>query len=85
MVRNSYVVQETQETMFDPRIRKISWRRKQQPTPVFLPGQSHEQRSLAGYSPWGRKESDMTEHACVHHQKWEKDRFGNKFRFPLDL
>ena len=34
---------------------------KQQPTPVFLPGKSHGQRSLAGYSSWGRKESDMTE------------------------
>ena len=32
------------------------WRRKRQPTPVFLPGESHGQRSLAGYSPWGRKE-----------------------------
>ena len=37
------------------------WRRAWQPTPVFLPGESHGQRSLAGYSPWGRKESDMTE------------------------
>ena len=36
--------------------------RKWQPTPVFLPGISHGQRSLAGYSPWGCKESDMTEH-----------------------
>ena len=35
-------------------------RRKWQPTPVFLPGKSHGQRSLIGYSPWGRKESDMT-------------------------
>ena len=34
-----------------------------QPTPVFLPGESHVQRSLAGYSPWGREESDATEHA----------------------
>ena len=34
----------------------FSW----QPTPVFLPGESHGQRSLAGYSPWGHKESDMT-------------------------
>ena len=32
-----------------------------QPTPVFLPGESHGQRSLAAYSPWGHKESDMTE------------------------
>ena len=37
------------------------WRRKWQPTPVFLPRKSHAQRSLAGYSPWGRKESDTTE------------------------
>ena len=46
---------------FDPWIRKIPWRRKWQPTPVFLPGKFHGQRSLAGYSPWGHKESDMTE------------------------
>ena len=37
------------------------WRRKWQPTPVPLPGKSDEWRSLVGYSPWGRKESDMTE------------------------
>ena len=40
---------------------------KWHPTPVFLPGESHGQRSLVDYSPWGRKESDMTEttaHAC---------------------
>jgi len=36
-------------------------RRKWQPTPVFLPGESHSQRSLAGYSPWGHKELDMIE------------------------
>ena len=46
---------------FHPWVRKIAWRRKWQPTPVFLPGESHGQRSLAGYSPWGRKESDTTE------------------------
>ena len=46
---------------FDPWVRKISWRRKWQPTPVFLPGESPGQRSLAGYSPWGHKESDTTE------------------------
>ena len=40
---------------------KIPWRRAWQPTPVFLPGESHGQKSLAGYPPWGRKESDMTE------------------------
>ena len=46
--------------MFDPWVRQIPWRRKWQVTPVFLPGESHGQRSLAGYSPWGRKESDTT-------------------------
>jgi len=43
---------------FDPWIRKIPWKRKWQPIPVFLPGKSHGQRSLAGYSPWDCKESD---------------------------
>ena len=46
---------------FDPWVRKIPWRRKWQPTPVFWPGESHGQRSLAGYSPQDHKESDMTE------------------------
>ena len=46
---------------FDPWIGKIPWRRKWQPTPVFLPGEFHGQRSLVGYGPWGHKESDMTE------------------------
>ena len=41
-------------------IGKIPWSRKQQPTPVFLPGKSQGQRCLASYSPWGRKESDIT-------------------------
>ena len=40
---------------------KLFWIRKWQPTPVFLPGESHGQRSLAVYTPWGGKESDMTE------------------------
>ena len=43
-------------------VKKIPWRRKWQPTPVFLPGKSHGQRSLAGYSPWSQKELNMTEH-----------------------
>ena len=46
----------------NPWVRKIPWR-TWQPTPVFLPGKSHGQRSLGGYSPWGCKELDMTEHA----------------------
>jgi len=45
---------------FDPWVEKIPWRRKWQPTPVFLPGESHGQRSLAGYSPWDCKELGVT-------------------------
>jgi len=45
---------------FDPWVRKIPWRKKWQHTPIFLPGESHGQRSLVGYGPWGPKESDMT-------------------------
>ena len=55
---------------FNSWVRKIAWRKAwQQPTPVFLPGEFHGQRSLAGYSPCGRKQPDMTEateHACRH-------------------
>ena len=40
---------------------ETTWRRKWQPAPVFLPGKSHGWRSLVGYCPWGRKESDTTE------------------------
>ena len=53
---------------FDLWEREIPWREAWQPTPVFLPGESRGQRSLAGYSPWGPKESDMTEQlsTCTH-------------------
>ena len=53
---------------FNPWFGKIPWRREWQPTPVFLPGKSYGQRSLAGYSPWGHEESDMTE-SLNHHQE----------------
>ena len=46
---------------FDPWIGKIPWRRAWQPTPVFWPGESHGQRSLAEYSPWGCQELNTTE------------------------
>ena len=52
---------------FNPWVRKIPWRRKWQSTPVFLPGKSHGQRSLVGYSPWVCKESDTTEWLHLHH------------------
>ena len=48
----------------DPWVRKIPSRRKRQPTPVFLPGKSHGQRSLVGYSPWCRK---RVGHSCAAH------------------
>ena len=58
---------------FSSWVRKIPWRRKWQPSPVFLPGGSHGQRSLVGYILWGCKESDITEHTgtvalqcCIH-------------------
>ena len=46
---------------------RFPWKRKCQPTPVFLPGESHEQRHFAGYSPWGCKESEMTEQLSLTH------------------
>ena len=55
--------------IFDPSfpwLGKILWRRKWQPTPVFLPGESHGWRTLVGYSPRGHKESDMTERLHFH-------------------
>ena len=47
--------------MFESWVGKFPWRREWLPTAVFLPGESHGHRSLAGHSPWGHKESDMTE------------------------
>ena len=46
---------------FSPWVGKIPWRRKWQPTPIFLPGESHGQGNLADCSPWGHKELDITE------------------------
>ena len=44
----------------------LPWRREWQPTLVFLPGEFHGQVNLVGYSPWGGKELDMTEHLALH-------------------
>ena len=63
MVRICLPVQETLETRSDPWVEKIPWRRKWQPTPVFLPGKSHGQRSLVGYTVHViPKSGDLTEH-----------------------
>ena len=60
--KESLAVQETQEMQVWSLGQEILWRRKWQPTPVFLPGEPHGQRRLAGYSPKGHKKSDATEH-----------------------
>ena len=52
---------------FDPWVKKILWRRKWQPTPVFLPGKFHGQRNLVSYSPWGCIESNMTKQLSGEH------------------
>ena len=54
---------------FDPWVRQIPWRRDRLPSPVFLPGEFHGQKSLAGYGPTGRKELDTTEQLSTAHIK----------------
>ena len=74
---------------FPPWVRKIPWRRKWQPDPVFLTEKFHDQRSLVGYSPWHHKGSDTTEqlstHTHIHTHIWgdysvssEKPKFNYK-------
>ena len=63
MVKNLLAVQ---KHGFDPWVKKIPWKREWLPTPVFLPGESHGQKSLVGYSQWGHKELDMTERLSTH-------------------
>ena len=58
----------------DPCVKKLSWRRAWHPTPGFWPGESHGQRSLAGYSPWGCKESDTTEQLTLSNVRLELTR-----------
>ena len=58
---------------FNPWVGKIPWRKAWQPTPVFLPGEFHGQRSLAGYSPWGCKEMDTTEQLKLYRSKISTD------------
>ena len=62
--------------VFDPWVRNIPWNRKEQPTPVFLPGEPHRQRSLVGYSPQGCKEWDMTERLSTAHHTPEPAEWG---------
>ena len=74
---------------FDPWVRKIPWRRAWQPTPVFLPGESHGQRSLVGYSLFCHKRGrhDFTakqQHALGYEKDWETMVLYNRFSF-IDL
>ena len=59
-----------QETWVQSLVGKFPWRRKWQPTLIFLPGKSHEQKSLEGYNPWGHKESDTTERLTLFTSPW---------------
>ena len=63
---NGRIFLQCRRRRLDPWVGRIPWRRKWQPTPEFLPGEFHGQRSLAGYSPWSPKEMEMTECACTH-------------------
>ena len=64
---------------FYPWVRKILWRRKWQPTPVFLPVESHGQKSLVGYSPRGHKEL-MYAYMCVLDETWSWKGMGNVWK-----
>ena len=61
VVKNPCQCRRHKRCWFNPWIRKIPWRRAQQPIPIFLPGESHQQRSVVAYSPQGCKESDTTD------------------------
>ena len=71
--------------VLNPWVRKIPWRRKWQSTPVSLPGESHGQRSLAGYIPWGHKKLDMTEHTHKTSHFWQGRLWDKMFFFDIIL
>ena len=61
---------------FNPRVRKISWRRKWQPIPILVPGKFHGQKSLARYSPWGQK-------TVKHDLAVKQQRYCRQMLYPL--
>ena len=65
-VRLLSAIQDIQGTQVQPLGREDPMEGEWQPTLQFMPGKSQGQRTLAGYSPWGHKESDNTEHTCMH-------------------
>ena len=73
---------------FSPWVRKIPWGRKRQPTPVILPGKSHGQKSLAGYSLWGRKNQTVPSdslHSHTHCQILGKGYLHDHLNPPFNL
>ena len=68
---------------FDSWVGKILWSRNWQSTPVFLPGKSHGQKSLAGYNPWGRKELDTNEWLSTLIHRQNKIIFKSKTMLPF--
>ena len=73
MVKNPPGMQELQGTLFWSLSREDPLEEGMQPTPVLLPGESHGQRSLVGYSPWGRKELNTTEWLHLTEEKGDLD------------
>ena len=71
-LRRQSVYLQCRKPRVNPWVGKILWRMKWRPTPVLLPGKSHGQRSVVGYSPWGHKELDMTERLHFHFSCHEK-------------
>ena len=63
-------------------VKSVTWKRKWQPTPVFLPRESCGQRSLVGYSPWGLEESDVTKQLYFHFSlSWTGEGNGNPLQY----
>ena len=73
-LRRSSICLQCRKPRFSPWIGKIPWTRKWQPTPVFLPGDAHGQRSLVGYNPWACQESDTPEanNTLLYNQETEQ-------------
>ena len=67
---------------FNPSVEKIPWQRAWQSTKVFLPRESHGQKSLAGYSPRGHRESDMTEHTHIHSEEFIYHKLSTPMKTP---
>ena len=70
VVKNACQCRRLRRHELDSWVGKIPWRRKWQPTPIFLPGEFHAQRSLAGYNPWGRQSRTWLSNWAHRHAKY---------------